>query len=250
MDVCRCGDGVDAGVGHGAVAALAVDGDVILLTACHGDAAARHQYGAHGQGHAGQNVEHDGGVHLRIFQQAVVQHVQRALENFLGGLELQLHGALDLVLMFLEQLGRAQHHGGVHIVAAAVHFAGHLGSKLLAGFLLQGQGVHVAAQQNHLAGLFAARQRQHAALAAVLRGIAHLGQGFFDKSLGLGQIKADLGVTVQGAPPFAQLGFQLLCRFQQFFRCDHNKTNSLFLLSGKTLPATALRCRPFPRKSF
>ena len=44
----------------------------------------------------------------------------------------------------------------------------------LAGFLLQGQSVHVAAQQDHLAGLFAARQRKHAALAAVLRGVAHL----------------------------------------------------------------------------
>ena len=132
----------------------------------------------------------------------------------------------------------------MHIVAAAVHLARHLGSKLLAGFLLQGQGVHVAAQQDHFAGLFAARQRQHAAFAAVLRGIAHLSQGFFDKSLGLGQVKADLGVTVQGAPPFTQLGFQLLCRFQQFFRCDHNKTNSLFLLSGK--PSRSLPCNAAP----
>ena len=104
-------------------------------------------------------MEHDGGVHLRVFQQAVAQHVQRALENFLSGLELQLHGAFDLVLMLLEQLCCAQHHGGVHIVAAAVHLARHLGSKLLAGFLLQGQGVHVTAQQEHFARLFAARQR-------------------------------------------------------------------------------------------
>ena len=157
VDVGRCGDGVDAGVGHGAMAALAVYGDVVLLTACHGDAAARHQHGANGQGHPGQNVEHHGSVHLRVFQQAVFQHVQRTLKNLLCRLEFQLDGALDLVLVFFEQLCRTQHHGGVHIVAAAVHLARHLGSKFFAGFLLKGQGIHVAAQQDGLAGALAAR---------------------------------------------------------------------------------------------
>ena len=208
------------------MAALAVHGDVVLLTACHGDAAARHQHGAHWQGHPGQNVEHDSSIHLRVFQQAVFQHVQRALENFFGGLELQLDGAFDLVLVLLEQLCSTQHHGRVHVVAAAVHPARHLGSKFLAGFFLNGQSVHVAAQQNHLAGLLAARQGQHAALAAVLRGVAHLSEGLFDQCLCLGQVKAHFGVTVQRAPPFHQPGLQCSCRFQQFFRCDHSKINS------------------------
>ena len=153
----RCGDGVDAGVGHGAMAALAVYGDVVLLTACHGDAAARHQHGAHGQGHPGQNMEHDRGVHLRVFQQAVFQHVQRTLKDLLCRLEFQLDGALDFVLVFFEQLCRTQHHGGVHIVAAAVHPARDLGSKFLTGFFLNGQSIHVAAQQDGLAGALAAR---------------------------------------------------------------------------------------------
>ena len=64
---------------------------------------------------------------------------------------------LDLVLMFFEQLCRTQHHGGVHIVAAAVHLARHLGSKFFAGFLLNGQSIHVTAQQDGLAGALAAR---------------------------------------------------------------------------------------------
>ena len=42
-------------------------------------------------------------------------------------------------LMFFEQLCRTQHHGGVHIVAAAVHPARDLGSKFLTGFFLNGQ---------------------------------------------------------------------------------------------------------------
>ena len=157
VDVGRCSDGVDAGVGHGAVAALAVDGDVVLLAACHGDAAARHQHRTHRQGHPGQNVEHHRGIHLRVFQQAVFQHVQRALKNLLGRLEFQLHGAFDLVFVGLQQLCRAQHHGGVHIVAAAVHPARDLGSKFLTGFFLNGQSIHVTAQQDGLAGALAAR---------------------------------------------------------------------------------------------
>ena len=227
VDVRRCGDGVDAGVGHGAVAAFAVHNDVVLLAAGHGDAAARHQHHTGGQGHPGQHMEHDRCVHLGVLQQAAVDHIQRALKNLLCGLKLQLYRALDLVLVLLEQLGCTQHHGGVHIVAAAVHLAGQLRGKLLAGFLLQGQRVHVAPQQDHLTGTFAPGKRHHAALAAVLRGVAHLGQRFFDQCLGLGQVKAHLRVTVQCAPPFLQLRFQRLGGFQQFFRCDHCKINSL-----------------------
>ena len=227
VDVRRCGDGVDAGVGHGAMPALAVHNDVVLLAAGHGDAAARHQHHTGGQGHPGQHMEHDRCVHFGIFQQAAVYHVQRTLKDLLCGLELQLYRALDLVLMLLEQLGCTQHHGGVHIVAAAVHFAGQLRGKLLAGFLLQGQSVHVAAQQDHLAGTLAPCKRHHAALAAILRGVAHLGQRLFDQCLGLGQVKAHLRVTVQRAPPLLQLGLQRLGGFQQFFRCDHCKINSL-----------------------
>ena len=172
-------------------------------------------------------MEHDRCVHLWIFQQTVVYHVQRALNDLLCGLELQLYRALDLVLVLLEQLGCTQHHGGVHIVAAAVHFAGQLRGEFLAGFLLQGQSVHIAAQQDHLAGALAPCKRHHAALAAVLRGVAHLGQRLFDQCLGLGQVKAHLRVTVQRAPPLLQLGLQRLGGFQQFFRCDHCKINSL-----------------------
>ena len=123
----------------------------------------------------------------------------------------------------------------MHIVAAAVHPARDLGSKLLTGFFLNGQGVHVAAQQDGLAGAFAACQRENAASAAVLRGIAHFGQGLFHQRFGLRQIKAHLGVAVQGAPPFAQLGFQLFCSAEQFFRCDHFKINSLLFYKENPL---------------
>ena len=222
MDVCRRRDGVDALFRHGAVAALAVDDDVILLTACHGDAAAgRHQHHTGGDGHSAQHMEHDCRIHAGVFQQAVGDHIGRTLEDLLGGLELQLDGTLDLVLVLLEQLGSTQHHCRVHIVAAAVHLARHLGSVIHAGFFLNGQGIHIAPQQDGLAGLFAACQRNDTGLAAVLGLVAHLGQGLFHQCLGLGQIKAHLRVTVQGAPPLHQLGFQRLGTAQQFFCSQH-----------------------------
>ena len=102
-------------------------------------------------------MEHDRCVYLGVLQQAAVDHIQRALKDLLCGLKLQLYRAFDLVLMLLEQLGCTQHHGGVHIVAAAVHPARHLGSKFFAGFLLNGQSIHVTAQQDGLAGALAAR---------------------------------------------------------------------------------------------
>ena len=81
----------------------------------------------------------------------------------------------------------------------------------------------------------AARQRENAASAAVLRGIAQFGQGLVHPRFGLRQIKAHLGVAVQGAPPFAQLGFQLFCSAEQFFRCDHFKINSLLFYKENPL---------------
>ena len=53
-------------------------------------------------------------------------------------------------------------------------------------------------------------------------------------ALGLSLIHI-FGVAVQGAPPFAQLGFQLFCSAEQFFRCDHFKINSLLFYKENPL---------------
>ena len=230
VDVCRRRDGVDARFRHGAVAALAVDDDVILLAAGHGDAAVGHQHHAGGQGHPRDHMEHDRRIDLRVFQQAVGQHIRRALEDLLRGLEFQLDGAFQLVLMLLEELGRAQHHGRVHIVAAAVHLAGHLGSEVHTGLLLNGQRVHIAPQQDGLAGALAARQRDDTGLAAVLRSIPHLGQRLFHQRTGLWQVEAHLRVPVQRPPPLLQLGLQHLCLCHPILRGHHSKSAPFFFI--------------------
>ena len=49
-------------------------------------------------------------------------------------------------------------------------------------------------------------------------------------------------MAVQGAPPFLQLGFQLLCSFQQLFRCDHSKSAPFHFI--KSLPDPCQRQEP------
>ena len=48
------------------------------------------------------------------------------------------------------------------------------------------------------------------------------GQGLLDKGPRFGQVEPDLRVTVDGPPPFLQLGLQSL-RFGQEFVCLHKK---------------------------
>ena len=68
-----------------------------LLTACHGDAAAgRHQHHTGGNGHSAQHMEHDCRIHAGVFQQAAVDHIQRALKDLLCGLKLQLRQGIAL----------------------------------------------------------------------------------------------------------------------------------------------------------
>ena len=74
---------------------------MVLLTAGHRDAAARHQHRTYRQRHSGQHMEHHSGVHMRVFQQAARDHIRGALENFFGGLEFQLDRTFQLVLVSL-----------------------------------------------------------------------------------------------------------------------------------------------------
>ena len=150
VDVAHGVDGVHALVGTGAVAAAALDADGEGVARSGQRALERQQRTA---GQLRVDVDGKGGVHLGVFQHAFLHHLQSALAGFLTGLEHQLDGALQPVLVFLEDLGRAQQHGRVQVMPAAVRHARHLGRKFQPAFLLHGQCVHVGAQQNGLARL-------------------------------------------------------------------------------------------------
>ena len=156
---------------------------------------------------------------MGVLQDAVLQHGLAAgkaqgVGSLLVRLEHQLHAAVQFALVLLQQLRRAQQHGGVQVVAAGVGRVA-LGGKGKAGLLLHGQGVHVRPQQDGLAARLA--QGGHNARFAHAPGlIAQLPQFFFHKGAGLGQLKAHLRVAVQPAAIFHQLRLQFFCAFQQF----------------------------------
>ena len=221
MNVSRGGDGVDSQVGHGTVAALALDGDLILVAGSHATAAVHNQHNAVRHGHASHGVDHHGGVHMGILQHASLDAVLRALQRFLAGLEQQLDGTLKLILMLLQQLGGAQHHGRMGIMAAGMHLAGIFRGEIHFRFLLNGQRVHISPDQKALAGLLAPGQNNQPARAAVLGLITHFLQLGFHKSLGKLHFQSQLRVLVQ----LPAVGLNLRLQgdgFLQQFLCVHS----------------------------
>ena len=144
-----CGDGVLGRVRSGAVAAGAQDGDEqpVRGTEHHaglgGELAVRLQRGEH--------VHAVGGVRAaaRGVQDALADHVARAVVAFLAGLEHQHDVAGQLPAAFGQQGGGPGQHRGVEIMAAGVHGAVDPGGEVDAGALLDGEAVHVRAQQDH-----------------------------------------------------------------------------------------------------
>mmetsp|Transcript_16170 Transcript_16170/g.40266 ORF Transcript_16170/g.40266 Transcript_16170/m.40266 type:complete len:436 (-) Transcript_16170:89-1396(-) len=158
-------DGVDVEVRDGGVPAAALDNDVEGQRARHDGARARAHL-------ARGDVRHD--VHtkhrLHSLQRAFLNHVLPARPKLLIRLEHQPHGALQLRLHTLEQLGRTQQHGGVAIVTASMHPSLVLATEGHEAFrLLDGQGVNVRTQSHY--GLLACPYRCHDA------SLEHLGEG-------------------------------------------------------------------------
>ena len=81
---------------------------------------------------------------------------------------------------------------------------------------LHGQGIHIAAQEDHLAVRVAVQHGHHAA-AHQIRLISHLSEFFGDIGAGVGQIRAHLGVFVDVSAPAHQFTVQGTGLFQQFF---------------------------------
>ena len=147
-----------------------------------------------------------GRIHVGILHNAGINHRLGAGENLLRGLEHQLDGALQLLLMLLEDFCRTQQHSGVGIMAAGVGIAV-AGAEFQVGVLLHGEGIHIAPQQKHLSRV--AHCGDDAALADFLGLIAHFGQFFHDEFCGVGQFIPDFRVLVQVTPVGDDLALQL-----------------------------------------
>ena len=144
--------GIHSLMGHGSMAAVAADPGLETVHRRQGIAP------AHGDlaGGAGRiDVECDDMVQLR--HRLVLDHGcgaagARFVETFLGRLKQQLDPALPRIrlgcVVLLEDLGGAQQHGRVGVVAAGMHDPGVVGLEGMFDLLLDGQRVHVRPNAN------------------------------------------------------------------------------------------------------
>ena len=141
-------------------------------------------------------MDHQRRIHRGVFQDPRGDHVLGALENFLGGLEHELHGAVDFLLMGFQQRCRAQEHGGVHVVAAGMHAAVVRGEGK-ACLLGHGQGIHIRPEEKHLPGFLPADGDGEPRFAAVQGLQAQLLQFGADEGQGVVQTEFGFRIPVQ-----------------------------------------------------
>ena len=167
-DIGRDDHRVDAGFGPRAMRALALDADVPGSTAGH------HRAGADGELarlQARPVVHAEDGIAGELVEQPVGQHGVGATQPFLGRLEDEMHRAVE-ILRRGEIARRPQQHGGVAVMAAAMHLAVELGGVRQAVGLLHRQAVHVGAQPDGFMRVADAQRTDHAGLADAARHLA------------------------------------------------------------------------------
>lgn len=133
------------------MAALALQRDAETVHARERRAAVEHQ----AKRRLAIDMHGKGGLGAWALQQTVDDGSTGTLKGFLARLEQQLNrgvGVEKLGLAGLEHTSRTKQRRRVHIVTASMH-AAIGGCKGLAGFLGNGQGIHVAAEHDDRTGL-------------------------------------------------------------------------------------------------
>ena len=171
-------------------------------------------------------MQADARIHSGVLQQAVLDHILGAGEQFLGGLEHELDTAGQFPGVFREQPGGGKQHGGVGIVPAGVAVT-ILRRKGQSRFLGHGQGVHIAPEQEALALFGVADDTGDAGLSTADRGEAVFPEFFLHKGSGLRQVKAGFGIAVEGAAVFDEF-------LPEFFGTvqDHSGVHNQIFLSN------------------
>ena len=130
-------------------------------------------------------------------EQPFLDHRLRPAQALLAWLEHQDHAARQVRATLLEKAGGAKQHRNVGVVAAGVHRVADLGREVETRVLVEGQGVHVRAQEDRRARLSAADHgddRAERLPRAVLD--SELRELLDDHPLGLGQVESDLGLAM------------------------------------------------------
>ena len=159
--------------------------------------------------HAGIIVHAVDLVDLEARHQPVLDHGLAAGAALLGRLEDDDRGAGEIAR--LGEIARgAEQHGGVAVMAAGVHLAGHRRLVRQSGFLLDRQRVHVGAQADDLVGfaLAAVDDADHPGAAeaghhlVAAEGLELVG----DDAGGAQDVVLQFRVGMQIVPPFGDLG--------------------------------------------
>ena len=160
----------------------------------------------------GRDVQRERGVDGRLLEHAFVDHVLRAGEPFLAGLEHEADRARELVALGCEDARRADEHGDVRVVAARVHRPVDRARVVEAGVLGHRQRVHVGAQQDRRTGRASPQIRDHGGDGrAGVHIEAEAVERVQDESLRLRQLQPELGLGVDAPPQVDAVG-QHACR--------------------------------------
>lgn len=147
-DEVRCRhDGVQAPVRVGTVAALAAEGDLERIDG------GRHGTGADGVGtdrYVPDDVDSENGLHF--IDGTGLHHGFGTAGGFFGRLEDDLDRTVQVLFLFFQEQGRAEHGRRVEIMAAGVHAARFLRFVRQIRLFLDRQAVDIAPQGNDRAG--------------------------------------------------------------------------------------------------
>ena len=200
--------------------ALAMDGDIEAEYRSHGTAIqqthlARFQTGI--------QMDAPDSVRLEALLVHISQHLRDTAAVFLSTLEEQDNPSMYFVQMFLEDLGSAQQHSSMTIMAAGVHHAIHLGaadtgtSQVLLG-LLDRQRIAVGTQQDSLtlAGSLAFQNGYNTAMGHYFILNAHASQFLTNAFNGLVLLVGQLRMLMEIPAHFHYIGIDFLCEFINF----------------------------------
>lgn len=209
------------------MAALALKRDAKTVHARKRRAAVEHQT----KRRLAVDMHGKGRLRARVLEQTVGDGSACSLKGLLARLEQQLNrsvGINKLCLARFEHTSRTKQRRRVHIVTASVHAAVG-GCKGLAGFLGNGQGVHVATKHNDRTGLFVradaialgrggtGTDKAHNTGTIDERGKrdVHLGQARLDIRRGLREVVTKFGRPMQIVTPCGKLIGKSLSLFDQ-----------------------------------
>ena len=234
-DVARHDHRIDPGLGAGAVRAAAGDGDIEVGAARHHRAGADLKFA---DCEPRPVVHAKDRVARKALEQPVLDHRLAAAEPFLGGLEDQVDGPVEIAGLG-EIPGCAEQHRRVPVMAAGVHATLMARAVGQVGRLLDRQRVHVGPQPDRARRRAGAQPADDTRAAdAAMHLVAELGELLCDEIGGPLLLEAEFGMSMDVAPPTRQV----VVKFRNALNDPHRRSP----LSGIWTPEAVSPSAPRP----